>query len=247
MSGTNRNDERGIEAPGPLDRALDRDRDDRADLLEGGAARRDGRQAEGEIHVPVAEERLEVGTRAVELGEVALRKTVEQERVTIPVELLREEVHVAQRDITDRPARAGDALFQEGTIRVPVRGEEAVVTKEAVVTGEVVIDKERLVERQTVTDTVRRERVEVEEHFARERAGFERHFAQRAAGSGRTFEQAAHNYRAGLEAAHDERHAGRRFEDVEPELRARHAASGAADDWERLREEVREGLGRARG
>ena len=46
--------------------------------------------------------------------------------------------------------------------RVPVRGEEAVAQKEAFVTGEVVIDKERRTERQTVTDTVRREEVEVD-------------------------------------------------------------------------------------
>ena len=54
--------------------------------------------------------------------------------------------------------------FQGGTIRVPVRGEEAVVSKEAVVTGEVVIDKEQTTERQQVTDTVRRERVGVDEN-----------------------------------------------------------------------------------
>ncbi|CAA9589555.1 MAG: hypothetical protein AVDCRST_MAG88-4602 [uncultured Thermomicrobiales bacterium] len=121
------------------------------------------RPAEGEIHVPVAEERLSVAKQGVELGEVELRKTVTQEQVSVPVELMREEITVQQRDIADRPAQAGDQIFQEGTISVPVRGEEAVVTKEAVVTGEVVIDKERLVEQQTVTDTVRKERVEVDE------------------------------------------------------------------------------------
>ena len=130
-----------------------------------GQVRGGAMSTEGEIHVPVAEERLGVAKQQVELGQVEIHKEVIQEQVSVPVELMREEVHVQQRDITDRPVAATDDLFQEGVIRVPVRGEEAVVTKEAVVTGEVVIDKERIVERQEVADTVRKERVEVDERL----------------------------------------------------------------------------------
>src|SRR5215217_5345607 len=57
-----------------------------------------GQATEGEIRVPVAEERLHVETRQAELGEVQLRKTVEEEQQTVPVELEREEVHVERRD-----------------------------------------------------------------------------------------------------------------------------------------------------
>ncbi len=137
--------------------------DDRAMATrEGGTTHRaEQRGPAGEVRVPVAEERLHVEKREVELGQVAVRKTVEQERVEVPVELHREEVHVERHDVDARPAQASDTLFEEGTIRVPVRGEEAVVTKQAVVTGEVVIDKERTTERQQVTDTVREEQVEV--------------------------------------------------------------------------------------
>ncbi len=117
-----------------------------------------------EIRVPLAEEQLQVGKRAVELGSVDIRKDVETERVEIPVELRHEEVSVNRVDVQDRPVAAGDldAAFQEGTIRVPVRGEQAVTQKEAFVTGEVVIDKEQRTERETVSDTVRREEVEVD-------------------------------------------------------------------------------------
>jgi len=219
---------------------------------------------EGEIRVPVAEERLGVTKQQVELGAVEIRKEVTQEQVSVPVDLMREEVHVQQRDIADRPAQAGDDLFQEGTIRIPVRGEEAVVTKEAVVTGEVVIDKERLVEQQTVTDTVRKERVEVNENYQRARGEFQQHFTQRQGtmGTGRTFEQAEPNYRQGFEAAHDERYAGRSFDEVEPEFRQSYessrttggttsgagtSTSGGGDGWEHLREEIRTGYNRARG
>ena len=130
-------------------------------------------RTEGEVVVPVAEERLQVETREAELGAVEVRKTVEAEQVSVPVELAREEVRVERQDVGDRPVGPGDRVFEEGTIRVPVRGEEAVVSKEAVVTGEVVIAKERTTEREQVADTVRRERVEVQDTTQRERVGVE--------------------------------------------------------------------------
>ncbi len=129
-----------------------------------------------EIRLPLAEERLEVGTRQVELGEVEIRKQVDTEQVSVPVELTREEVHVERVDTPARPIGVGDvdAAFKEETIRVPVRGEEAYATKEAVVTGEVVIDKERTTERQTVTDTVRKEEIELDQDGMRADADADR-------------------------------------------------------------------------
>lgn len=206
-------------------------------------------QAEGEVRVPVVEEQLQVGKREAELGEVQVRKTVTAEERTVPVTLRREEVRVEERDTADRPLRAGETAFQEGTIRVPVRGEEAVVQKEAVVTGEVVIDRQAKTETRQVGDTVRREHVDVDEHYRQARPGFEQEFRGRAKGTQRTFAQAEPNYRAGFTAAHDARHEGRAFEDAEPELRREYetSATGAGgDSWEQLREEVRSGWNRAR-
>jgi len=179
-----------------------------------------GQATEGEIRVPVAEERLNVETRQAELGEVQLRKTVEQEQVSIPVELQREEVRVDQRDVADRPVQAGDQVFQEGTIRVPVRGEEAVVSKQAVVTGEVVIEKERTTEREQITDTIRRERVEVDEQYNQHRSGFQQHFGQRQQqAGGRSWEEAEPNYQYGYMAGRNSQYQGRQWEDVESDLR----------------------------
>jgi uncharacterized protein (TIGR02271 family) len=53
--------------------------------------------------------------------------------------------------------------FKEGTIRIPLKGEEIVVRKEAVVTGEVVVTKERTIEREEITETVRRQDVVLDE------------------------------------------------------------------------------------
>jgi len=206
--------------------------------------------AEGQIRVPVVEERLNVEKRQGEMGAVDIRKTVESEQVNIPVELRHEEVTVDRVDVKDRPIAAADVdnAFEEGTIRVPVRGEEAVIQKEAVVTGEVVIDREMKTERQTVSDTVRKERVNVDENYKRDRSAFEQHFNQRRAKLGtatdtRTFADAEPNYRKGYETAYDDRYAGRDFAAVEPELRRSHTGR---ESWEHLREEINEGFNRAR-
>jgi len=206
--------------------------------------------AEGQIRVPVVEERLDVEKRQGEMGSVDIRKDVETEQVNIPIELRHEEVTVNEVDVRDRPVAAADLdnAFQEGTIRVPVRGEEAVVQKEAFVTGEVVIDRDMKTERQTISDTVRKEHVNVDENYRRDRAAFEQHFNKRRANLGtaadtRTFADAEPHYRRGYEAAHDERYAGRDFAEVEPELRRSHTGG---ESWEHLREEINEGFNRAR-
>ncbi len=220
------------------------------------AATMDANQTEGAIRVPVAEERLAVGKREVDLGEVDIRKTVTEEEQTASVTLRRDEVNVQQVDVNDRPLREGEDAFSEGTIRVQLRGEEAVVSKEAVVTGEVVIDKDSVSREEQVSGTVRKQRVDVDEAYQKARTGFEQTHATTAATTGRTFEQAEPNYRSGYSAAHDERYTDREFEDVEPTLRSEYETKSTTttggtmknggDNWEQLRQEVREGWNKAR-
>jgi len=211
----------------------------------------DAADVEGKIRVPVIEERLNVEKRQVELGSVDIRKDVVTEQVNVPVELMHEEVHVNRVDVTDRPVATGDLAdaFQDATIRVPVRGEEAIVTKAAFVTGEVVIDRYRTTETQTITDTIRKQHVEVEENYTRDRETFREHFTKNRGKSGKPpFEEAEPTYRTGYLAGLDETHANRRFEDVEPDLRRDWEASGSRGgaSWEHLREEIRQGWDRAR-
>jgi uncharacterized protein (TIGR02271 family) len=263
MSGqTDRNREtQGIEAPGPIDRALDRDRDDRMDLAEGnrqvgGTTQAQGQFVEGqdrEIRVPVVEEQLQVGKREVDLGEVEIRRRVVEEQQSVPVTLRHEEVTVEQVGTPTRPLRPGEEAFQEGTIRVGVRGEEAVVAKDTVVTGEVVVEKDVTQEQRTVNDTVRRTEVDFDEHYQQARTGFEQDFTTRSASAtgkqSRTFEHAEPNYRAGYTAGTDQRFSGQEFDAVEPHLRQQHETTTkgkGGDSWEHLREEVRHGFQTAR-
>lgn len=221
-----------------------------------------GQSARGEARVPVAEERLNVEKRATELGEVQVHKTVTEEQQTVPVELRREEVHVERVNVGDRPLQPGENAFQEGTIRVPVRGEEAVVNKEAVVTGEVVINKGQTTEQQSVAGTVRREQVEVDRDYEQHRPNLQQHFTQRQGQyrqsggqwASRTWEEAEPTYQYGYSAARNQQYQSRQFEDVEPDLRrdyetrnsSQGSSSGGGDAWQHLREEVREGWNRAR-
>ena len=115
----------------------------------------------GELRVPLAEERLMVGKRDVELGEVNIRKTVVEEERTVPVTLTHEELRVEERAVTDRPA-TGEMLFKEETINVALHGQEAVIAKEAVITGEVVIEKDAVSQERQIIDTVRKQRVDVD-------------------------------------------------------------------------------------
>jgi uncharacterized protein (TIGR02271 family) len=122
-------------------------------------------EAKGEIRVPEIEERLRVEKRPVDLGEVRIGKTVEVEQQTVPVDLQREDVHVEEVKVDERPAGRADTAtaFREGTVRVPVHAEEAVARKEAVVTGEVVVEKERTTEHREVTGTIRKTHVDVDQ------------------------------------------------------------------------------------
>ena len=118
-------------------------------------------KAAEEIQIILHEEQLKVGTREVAAGEVHIRKTVHSEQVSVPVELRSEDVtieRVAAGDVRDQ-GTAG--AFEEATIDVPLTREEAVVAKESHVTGAVRVNKTATVETQNVSDSVRKEDVEV--------------------------------------------------------------------------------------
>ena len=111
--------------------------------------------------IKLKDEELRVGKREVEAGGVRLRKVVRTEVVNQPVELQREEIVVERVPASE--ARGTDtADFTEDEIYVPLRREEAVVAKEAHVREEVRIGKRHETEKQTISDTVRHEDVEIE-------------------------------------------------------------------------------------
>jgi uncharacterized protein (TIGR02271 family) len=115
--------------------------------------------------IPIAEEELHVGKREVGHGRVRIQSRVVERPVQEQVTLREERVDVERRPVSGEyreGALSGDP-FQERTIEVEERGEEAVVSKEARVTEEVVVRKEAETRTETISDTVRKTEVDVED------------------------------------------------------------------------------------
>jgi len=122
-----------------------------------------GSATEGDVAIPVVEEELQVGKRAVNRGGVRVYSHVIETPVEENVQLREEHVRV-QRNAVDRPASEADfQAFKEGTIELTETSEEAVVSKRARVVEEVVVGKDVTERTQTVRDSVRKTEVEVED------------------------------------------------------------------------------------
>jgi uncharacterized protein (TIGR02271 family) len=116
-----------------------------------------------------SEEELQVGKRREESGRARLRKVVvtEQQHVTVPVQ--REEVRVEREPITE--ANAGQAMegpaISEEEHEMTLHAETPVVEKKAVPKERVRLEKDTVTEEQTVSDEVRKERIDTEGGDAR--------------------------------------------------------------------------------
>lgn len=117
----------------------------------------------GERSIPIAEERLHVGKREVDRGGVRVRSYVVEEPVHEDVRLRNERVDVERRPAGGRIAGEGEDVFREQTLEVSERGEEPVIAKDAVVTDEVVVRKSEDEHIESVDDTVRRTKVDVDD------------------------------------------------------------------------------------
>jgi len=112
--------------------------------------------------IPVVEEELAVGKRQIQRGGVRVFQRVTERPVEESVTLHEEHVTV-ERHPVDRAVTGTDAAFAESTFEVTETAEIPVVSKEARVVEEVVVGKTATDRVETVSDTVRRTDVEVEE------------------------------------------------------------------------------------
>jgi uncharacterized protein (TIGR02271 family) len=113
-----------------------------------------------------SEEELHVGKEQTEAGRARLRKWVETEPVQMDVELQRETARVT-REPVDEPVSGAEIGDEE--VEVPLREERAVVEKQAVAKERIGLETDVETERQTISDDVRKERVEVEGEEQRSR------------------------------------------------------------------------------
>jgi uncharacterized protein (TIGR02271 family) len=118
-----------------------------------------------------SEEELRVGTERREAGRARLRKYVVTEQVTKTVPVQREEVRVEREPITegnvDR-AMSGPEISEEEH-EVVLHEEEPVVEKRAVPKERVRLEKDTEVGEETISEEVRKERIETEGDRIRDR------------------------------------------------------------------------------
>lgn len=124
-----------------------------------------------EEHIQLAEEELRVGKREVNRGGARIRTYVTERPATEQVTLREEHVNVERRPIDGTTSSANldnGALFQERTIEMTETAEEAVVDKRARVTEELVVSKTAEERTETISDTVRKTEVDIDETAGRD-------------------------------------------------------------------------------
>lgn len=121
----------------------------------------DWQQQDGAIVVPVVEEQLLVGKRPVEIGELLVHKTVESYEESARLELAREDVEI-ERVPLNQPLTQPVQMRQDGDwLVIPVMKEVLVVQKQLMLTEEIRVRKRQVSEEKEVRETLRRERVEL--------------------------------------------------------------------------------------
>src|SRR6185437_16826044 len=134
-----------------------------------GTADRDITDQTGDIRVPVREEELVTETRQAEQGRVRIHKDVVEEDQTVTVPVRKERVTVERVPYSgdvDQSVLGKEALdkeaFADRDLDIPVMGEEVVVGKRVRGVEEVRIHKDAVIDQRQVSDTVRKERVDVD-------------------------------------------------------------------------------------
>lgn len=209
-----------------------------------------------DLVLPVVEEDIKVGKRAVERGRVRVYSNVEERPVEEQVTLREEHVHVDRRPV-DRPASEADLTsLPSGTFEIRSTAEEAVVSKEARVVEEVVVSKDVQEHTETIRDTVRRTDVNVEE-VEGERAvgsrayetyatGFRNFYTTNLSSSGLTYEDYDPAFRYGYTLANDPNWRNRDWTTVESDVQRRWEERNPGT-WDRFKAAVRHAWQEATG
>ena len=112
--------------------------------------------------IPVVEEELQVGKREVTTGGVRVSSRIVERPVEEHLRLRSEHVEVERRPV-NRPATEAEMnTFKDSTVEMVEHAEEAVVNKEARVKEEITLRKEVDQRDETIRDTVRETKVDVE-------------------------------------------------------------------------------------
>jgi uncharacterized protein (TIGR02271 family) len=113
--------------------------------------------------IQVHEEELQAQKTARSAGDVNITKDVVEETKTIEVPVMREEVRVERRAASDTTPSDQSTAFDGDTITIPVMEEQVEVNKVARAVEEIEVSKVQTQDTETVSDTVRKERVDIDD------------------------------------------------------------------------------------
>ena len=208
--------------------------------------------------IPVVEEEIRVGKRAVQRGGVRVYSHTVETPVEQDIQLREEHVRVERRP-TDRAVESGDRMHDQ-SIEVTEMAEEPVVQKRARVREEVVVGKETTQRTEHISDTVRKTEVEVEHLGEGDRksgtaytsgddysSDFRRDYESRYKSSGLAYDAVEPAYNYGYRSANDARYRGRNWSDVENDLRTDYERNNPNSSWEKIKDAVRYGWEKVTG
>jgi uncharacterized protein (TIGR02271 family) len=208
---------------------------------------------ESEQHIPIVEEEMRVGKRAVQKGGVRVHTVVTEQPIE-ETHTVRDETVQVERRPADREATAADldAAFRDQTYEVTETDEELITDKRARVTGEVVVSKQVEEHPETVRDTVRRTEVQTEDMGARQTSRTTRDFSSfdtdfrsnydLVYGSrGGQYSQYEPAYRYGYDLAGMDRYRGKKWSDIEMNARQDWERNHANSRWDDFKDAIRHG------
>ena len=117
----------------------------------------------GETTIPVIKEELRVGKRVVQRGGVRIVSRISETPVEETIELREQHATVERKAVNREVTDADMAAFKEGSFEIREIAEEPVIAKTARVVEEVVVDTEVTEHTETISDSVRRTDVDVDD------------------------------------------------------------------------------------
>jgi len=202
--------------------------------------------------IPIAEEELKVGKRAVGRGGVRVYRHVTEQPVEETVHLRDETVRVDRQPV-NRPVTAETGLFENQTIEMAEIDEEPVVSKEARIVEEVTLQKDVSEHAETIRDTLRRSDVQVEAMSGDRTASHQtwsdeearQHWSSHYSAAGRAYDEYDPAYRFGSQLAGGYNQDSSDWTQLEPEARRSWEAEHQGT-WENMKDAVRYAWERAK-
>src|SRR5579864_9492085 len=136
---------------------------EQADPVEPPNIKADELSADEERVIELREEQLVANKQLGDLGEIIVRTEIETAPARLEVDAMREEVEVVHEPVGQTVTQRDQPWEEDGVLVVPVYEEQLVVSRRLVLRERLRVRRVRTTERQLFEDTVRRDRLVIED------------------------------------------------------------------------------------